>query len=64
MFSAITETSPSAENTRMIAPKPWKTWSPELCSSGMPVPVNALPAHAASAAPMHMIQAAPRPEPP
>ena len=40
MFSAITEISPSAEKIRMIAPKPWKTWSPALCSSAMPVPLN------------------------
>ena len=64
MFSAITESSPRAEKTRMIAPKPLKTWSPDFCSSGMPVPEKALPAHAARAAPMLMIQTAPSPEPP
>ena len=62
MFNAITETSPSAEKIRMIAPKPWNTLSPESCSAV--IVSNDSPAHAASAAPMHMIHAAPRPEPP
>ena len=42
MFSAITETRPSAEKTRMIPPKPLKTLSPASWSSAMPLPSNAL----------------------
>ena len=42
MFSAVTETRPSAEKISTIAPKPVKTWSPALSSSAMPMRVEAL----------------------
>ena len=42
MFSAITETSPSAARISTIAPKPLKTWSPAALISAMPMPAKLL----------------------
>src|SRR4051812_42968370 len=62
MFKAVTESRPSAEKMRTTAPKPPKKWSPEDFRDSMVSKFS--PAHAASAEPMNMIQAAPRADPP
>ena len=65
MFSAITETSPSAEKIRMIVAE-----AVEHLVAGSAAARRSrcrrrpCPAQAASAAPMHMIQTAPSAEPP
>src|SRR3954452_2819881 len=61
-FSAQTETRPSAEKIRMIAPNPSKTRSPASCRDGMASKLE--PAHAASPEPIAMIHSAPSPLPP
>ncbi len=63
MFSAVTETRPSAARVRTTAPNPVKTWSPISSSSAMPVPSKLLPAQAASTAPTIIIQAPPIADP-
>ena len=64
MFSAVTDTRPSAAKISTIAPKPLKTLSPAALIAAMPCRTDRRPAHAGRAtAPRHISQTPPSAEP-
>ncbi len=65
MFSAITDTNPSAARISTIAPKPVKTWSPAALIARMPVEsfLNSGAAQATSTEPTTISQPPPSAEP-